>query len=152
MPRLLVSVRNSEEAAVALAAGVDLIDVKEPRSGSLGAATVGVIDGVLRLVNGHRPVSVALGELVDNAAIRANQLATHCRQFPPAFAKIGLARCADRTRWQHELQAAFACLDNETVRVAVAYADLDAARSPEPGTILKVGTCARLRRCALGYL
>ncbi len=71
MPRLLVSVRNSEEAAVALAAVVDLIDVKEPRSGSLGAATVDVIDGVLRLVNGHRPVSVALGELVDSAAIRA---------------------------------------------------------------------------------
>ncbi len=151
MPQLLVSVRDCGEAAVALAADVDLIDVKEPRAGSLGAATVGVIDGVLRLVNGRRPVSVALGELVDNAATRANQLATHCRRYPPAFAKIGLARCADRTSWQQELQAAFACLDSETVRVAVAYADLDAARSPEPGTILNVGNCARLSRSALGY-
>jgi len=149
MPQLLVSVRDCEEAAVALAAGVDLIDVKEPRAGSLGAAKVGVIDGVLRQVNGRRPVSVALGELVDGAASRAQSLAENSRQLPPAFAKIGLAHCAERSSWQKELQAAFSCLHSETVRVAVAYADVGAARSPEPDTILNVGSSLGCRAALL---
>ncbi len=38
MTKLLVSVRSVDEAEMVLEAGVDLIDVKEPRSGSLGAA------------------------------------------------------------------------------------------------------------------
>ena len=38
MSRLLVSVRSAAEAEVALGAGADLIDVKEPSRGSLGAA------------------------------------------------------------------------------------------------------------------
>ena len=39
MTGLLVSVRSASEARVALAAGVDVIDVKEPNRGSLGAAS-----------------------------------------------------------------------------------------------------------------
>jgi uncharacterized protein (UPF0264 family) len=38
MTGLLVSVRDAAEAADALAGGADLIDVKEPNAGSLGAA------------------------------------------------------------------------------------------------------------------
>ncbi len=38
MTRLLVSVRSAAEAEIALSAGADLIDVKEPSRGSLGAA------------------------------------------------------------------------------------------------------------------
>ena len=43
MTKLLVSVRSVAEARIALAGGVDLIDVKEPRRGSLGAADAGII-------------------------------------------------------------------------------------------------------------
>ena len=41
MTGLLVSVRDSSEAQAALKGGVDLIDIKEPRAGALGAASVG---------------------------------------------------------------------------------------------------------------
>ena len=53
MPKLLVSVRNAHEAGLALDAGVDLIDVKEPSRGALGAASPRHIHEILRLVNGR---------------------------------------------------------------------------------------------------
>ena len=37
-PGLLVSVRSADEAIAALAGGADVIDVKEPNRGALGAA------------------------------------------------------------------------------------------------------------------
>ena len=62
MPQLLVSVRDAAEAAAALAGGADVVDVKEPARGALGAADPAVWDAVLRACSGRAPVSVALGE------------------------------------------------------------------------------------------
>src|SRR5437879_2488209 len=64
-PGLLVSVRSSEEAAAALAGGAHVIDIKEPAHGSLGRADDQTVSAVLACVAGRRPVSAALGELVD---------------------------------------------------------------------------------------
>lgn len=61
-PKLLVSVRSPDEARAALAGGADVIDVKEPARGPLGAADPDVILNVLGAVNGRVPVSAALGE------------------------------------------------------------------------------------------
>lgn len=49
-PGLLASVRSVDEARVALAAGVDVIDLKEPSAGALGAVTPAVARAVARLV------------------------------------------------------------------------------------------------------
>src|SRR4051812_42317194 len=64
-PGLLVSVRSPEEALAALTGGADVIDVKEPDRGSLGAADPGTITDIARAVNGRAPVTAAVGELVD---------------------------------------------------------------------------------------
>ena len=74
IPRLLVSVRNAEEALMAVRGGADIIDVKEPSNGSLGRASVEnllAIADVLKLQQQHAdrvrieavPLSVALGEV-----------------------------------------------------------------------------------------
>jgi (5-formylfuran-3-yl)methyl phosphate synthase len=139
MPKLLVSVRNAHEAKIVLAEGVDLIDVKEPRGGSLGAATLDVIAEVIRLAVGQRPVSVALGELAACGAARSADVAERFRNRPPAFVKIGLAQCATNSRWRRDLEVAYAHLPDQTGRVAVAYADFENAQSPEPDEVLEVG-------------
>ena len=67
-PRLLVSVRDADEAVSALAGGADIIDVKEPRRGSLGMADVSQIEAVLQVVRESNPtatVSAALGEAIE---------------------------------------------------------------------------------------
>src|SRR5213082_3340205 len=61
--RLLVSVVSVEEARRALAGGADIIDVKDPNEGALGAPSPRTLSEVVREVGGRAPVSVALGDL-----------------------------------------------------------------------------------------
>ena len=63
--RLLVSVVSAAEARVALAGGADIIDVKDPREGALGAPSPRTLAEVVAAVDGAAPVSVALGDLPD---------------------------------------------------------------------------------------
>ncbi len=62
MTQLLISVRNADEAAQALAAGADIIDLKDPDSGALGALNTEDTRQVLQIVNGRLPVSATVGE------------------------------------------------------------------------------------------
>ena len=61
--RLLVSPMNTEEAQAALAGGADIIDVKNPREGSLGANFPWAIRAVADLAKGRVPVSATIGDL-----------------------------------------------------------------------------------------
>ena len=132
-PGLLVSVRSAQEAASALAGGADLIDVKEPTRGPLGAAEPRVMEEVIAVVGGSVPVSVALGEWSEWAPVR-----------PPdgcAFAKWGLSRLREPVA-----VAVRRVRDNpfSAAPVLVAYADHERAQSPEPEVLAEAA-------CALGF-
>lgn len=133
MTRLLVSVRSAAEAQAALAGGADLIDVKEPRRGSLGAAPSAVRKEVAAAVGAAVPLSAALGELAEFAPAAAAGLQGY------AYAKLGLAQCAQSLDWVARWQSAFANIATPTARVAVAYADYSAAQAPPPEEICTVG-------------
>lgn len=63
--RLLVSVRDPEEAHVAAAGGADFIDCKDPGQGALGGlpvATIGRIVAALRDAGCRLPVSATIGD------------------------------------------------------------------------------------------
>lgn len=62
MALLLVSVRNGGEAVGAVEGGADIVDVKNPLEGSLGASFPWVISEVRRLVPPSIPVSAAIGD------------------------------------------------------------------------------------------
>jgi hypothetical protein len=61
--RLLVTVLNAGEVAAALAGGADIVDVKNPSEGSLGAPAPSTISDVRSAVANRVPVSAALGDL-----------------------------------------------------------------------------------------
>lgn len=131
MTRLLVSVRSAAEAEEALGGGADLIDVKEPSAGSLGAAAPHTIAEVLAQVAGRREVSAALGELREPAAAdRAATLPLGVR-----YAKFGLSGTAN-SDWMPRWQAASACLPRGARAVGVVYADWASAAAPPPGDVL----------------
>jgi uncharacterized protein (UPF0264 family) len=65
----LASVNSLEEARIALAGGADVIDLKEPASGVLGAAPLATIQEVVKFVAGRRLVSATIGDLPSNPAI-----------------------------------------------------------------------------------
>jgi len=58
--KLLVSPISVEEARIALDGGADIIDVKNPKEGSLGANFPDVIQSVKRVIT--KPMSVAIGD------------------------------------------------------------------------------------------
>lgn len=60
--RLLVSVTREEEVAAAVTGGADIIDVKNPAEGSLGAAVPDRIIQIRSLTPAPLPVSVAIGD------------------------------------------------------------------------------------------
>lgn len=61
--RLLVSPMNVTEARSALLGGADILDVKNPKEGSLGANFPWAIRAVVDLANGRVPVSATIGDL-----------------------------------------------------------------------------------------
>src|SRR4051812_283713 len=100
MAGLLVSVRSPAEAEAALAGGAAIIDVKEPDNGALGRAASEVLAGVLAVVAGRRPVSAALGELLEPEGDLPAELARL------AYVKWGLAGCGglEADAWQDRLR------------------------------------------------
>jgi len=66
---LLVSVSDVEEAELALAAGVDLIDLKDPRAGALGALSVGELRDILAAIAGRCATSATTGDMAPDAEV-----------------------------------------------------------------------------------
>jgi uncharacterized protein (UPF0264 family) len=129
MSQLLVSVRSAVEAAAALRGGAALIDVQEPRHGSLGRADSATIGAVLACIAGRTPVSAALGEFLEEPRLPA------VRNL--AYLKWGLAGARSWPNWQAQLSKAVRPLSAPGPRpVAVAYADWRRADAPPPGQVL----------------
>jgi (5-formylfuran-3-yl)methyl phosphate synthase len=134
-PGLLISVRSAEEAAVALAGGADVVDVKEPSRGSLGAVDAAVVASVVDCVAGRVPVSAALGEL---DTFSTGGPCEFLPQLPAgvALVKLGLAGCRARSDWPLRWQAVLAEIAVATKPVAVVYGDWHAAGAPPPDEVL----------------
>lgn len=62
MSQLLISVKNVEEALVARYADVDLIDLKDPNVGALGALNVHIVQNIIETLEGDAVVSATVGE------------------------------------------------------------------------------------------
>lgn len=166
-PRLLVSVRSAEEARLAMEAGVDVIDVKDPNRGSLGAANAEIWHSVLDVVGNAVPCSAACGELADGLAPGTHPadtaileesflhdssrlddfLAQEDQPFQPQFpvggfgyAKIGLSKCARIDDWKKLYQSWMQRLPEGCQAVAVCYADAASAEAPEWALVLREAT------------
>ena len=61
--QMLASVTNLDEAKIALEAGVDIIDLKNPLEGALGALPLDVVSEIVCAVHHQRIVSATIGNL-----------------------------------------------------------------------------------------
>lgn len=130
--RLLVSVRDADEAATALAGGAEIIDAKEPSAGGLGPVAPTTLRAIRAVVPADVPLSAALGDVRTEAEARL----TFSSSFPVLdFAKIGFAGVDDPRLLRRLLAVARAHLSRETALVAVAYADWFLAESLPPEAV-----------------
>ena len=142
--RLLVSVSSAAEASAALAGGADLIDAKDPRSGALGAVSVDVLRDICAKSAGARPVTAALGDADEEAAIE--DTARVFAATGASFVKVGFfgigsaARVATLTAGA--VRGARAAGHATCGVVAVAYADADRSANLAPAAIVEVAAGA----------
>lgn len=145
MSQLLVSVRSVDEATEAIAGGADVIDVKEPSRGSLGMADGPVISEIVSEVARERPISVALGELLDLAG---TNWAAGIDFASLRYLKVGLAGCgalnpAEVGRRVQLLASAAPVEASPLQWVAVAFADWRRAESPRPERVIEMALSAQ---------
>jgi (5-formylfuran-3-yl)methyl phosphate synthase len=122
--KLLVSVVDEWEAREAAAAGADIVDVKNPAEGSLGAPSPAVIQSVRAAVPAHLPVSAAIGDM-PNLPGTAALAALGAARSGAAFVKVGLWGAStepDGIALLRAVRDAVAGVPG-TVLVAAAYAD-----------------------------
>jgi uncharacterized protein (UPF0264 family) len=117
--RLLASVASLAEVEAALELGADILDLKDPASGALGAWSTGRLAQAVARVAGRRPVSATVGDL----PMRPERLLDAARGTAGLgvdIVKIGFFQGGD----QHGCAAALAAAAQEGIRlVAVLMAD-----------------------------
>ena len=116
MTALLASVASLDEALV-IEDCVDVVDLKDPRAGALGALPVERVAEIVQYLGARRIVSAALGTFVDEASVV--HAAAAMAATGADFVKIGLA---DSARGSGVLCAAAASTQRSRL-VAVMFAD-----------------------------
>jgi uncharacterized protein (UPF0264 family) len=82
-------VRDAAEAELAIGAGADIVDLKDPDAGALGALPPATIESCVRAIGARVPVSATVGDLpLDATGIHAAVLATASHGVD--YVKLGL--------------------------------------------------------------
>jgi (5-formylfuran-3-yl)methyl phosphate synthase len=147
--RLLVSVVDVGEARAAAAAGADIVDVKNPAEGSLGAPSPSVIADIRAAVPVALPVSAAIGDM-PNLPGTAALAALGAAHSGATFVKVGLWGASTEADAIALLRAVREAAPDALV-VAGAYAD--ARRVPHaplaPEALPRVARAAGVDACLL---
>ncbi len=134
--RLLVSVVSATEARRALAGGADIIDVKDPAEGALGAPSPRVLSEVVAAVGAAAPVSVALGD--DPGLPHTAALAARGAELAGAtYLKVGLRGVGELDGAVALLRAVADAVSPITAVIAAGYADAATLDPPalEPASL-----------------
>lgn len=120
MTGMLASVKNLVEAELVLNANVDIIDLKQPEFGALGALPVELVAEIVAKINGNCPVSATVGDLPMDAEVIFNAVSNMAKTGVD-FVKIGFFPDGD---WLSIVQK-LANLTENTRLIAVLFADTE---------------------------
>ncbi|WP_417389520.1 (5-formylfuran-3-yl)methyl phosphate synthase [Gimesia sp.] len=146
--QLLVSVRNCEEIAPAIAGGCDILDFKDPAHGALGQVDETTLRAVMEYCQQYSvtlPLSMALGELCEWKREQKGL------KIPPeiTYLKIGFSDSSGSKNWSSDWQNLIQRIEESSGHqhqwIAVAYADWKQADSLAPDEVLEA---ASENRCA----
>jgi dihydroneopterin aldolase len=131
MTMMLASVRSLDEALIGLEGGADLIDLKEPSRGALGALDHAAVRICVQAIGARRPVSATIGDLPSMDPQAMTAAVERMAATGVDFIKIGF--------FSHpralECATALADLTCETQLIAVIFADEPWSMDPSPSGI-----------------
>lgn len=119
MTLMLASVTGAREAEIALAGGADIIDLKDPRAGALGALAAEAVREAVAAIAGRRPVSAVTGDLIEPPRVR--EAAERMAATGVDYVKVGFLPGCDADA----IAAALKPLAARTPLVAVLFGDAD---------------------------
>jgi uncharacterized protein (UPF0264 family) len=136
--RLLVSVRDAGEAAIAVRGGAAVIDAKEPARGSLGQVDAETLELIRDAIGPRARMSAALGDVTTENDIAA---AFDAVRAPVQFVKLAFRGIHDAPRLATLVREAVRRAEGHPARprvVAVAYADWRRAESLAPEAVGRI--------------
>jgi uncharacterized protein (UPF0264 family) len=148
MMQLMISVLSAEEARVAAANGADILDVKNPAEGSLGAQFPRVIKQVVDAAAGHLKVSAAIGDM-PNLPGTASLAALGAAVCGVDYIKVGLfgSHTEDEAVFLlREVRQAL-CDYPSVVLIAAGYADFQRAGTLNPRLLPRLAAKAGAAGC-----
>ncbi|MBS3648366.1 dihydroneopterin aldolase [Pseudaminobacter sp. 19-2017] len=119
MTKMLASVADAAEAEIALSGGADIVDLKDPKAGALGAVEPAVIGQVVAAVASRAATSAVCGDLPMVPEIIARQ-AEEIASTKVDYVKIGFFPSADA----RACAEAVTSLARRSKLIAVLFADL----------------------------
>ncbi len=147
--RLMISVTSKEEAREALMGGAEILDVKNPAEGSLGAQTPGVIRNIKALSSGSVEISAAIGDM-PNLPGTAALAALGAASCGADYIKVGLYGMRSETEAESILcEVQKAVQDFNASVIAAAYADFHRAGTLNPECLPRITASAGIRGCLL---
>jgi len=149
--KLLISVTTTSEVPAAVQGGADIIDVKNPAEGALGASPPSVICSVREATPDHLPVSAALGD-VPNLPGTISLAALGAADCGVQYVKIGLMgprRAADALRMLETVCRAVNEYAPQTLVIASAYADAQRVDAFPPRDLPALAADAGVHGCLL---
>ena len=149
--RLLVSVASPDDAREAVSGGADIVDAKDPGMGALGAVTLVRLAAIRAAVGSARPLTAALGDLVDEA--NAESQARAYAQAGAGLVKMGLLGTTTATHAALLTAAAVrGASTGASGVVVVAYADASAALSMSAAAVIDIAARGAARGVLLDTL
>lgn len=119
MTGMLASVNSVEESLQALAANVDIIDLKQPALGALGALETDLVKRIVNAIDGRCPVSATIGDLPMQPEI-VYQAVKAMAETGVDYIKIGFFPGDD---WQGTLEKLASLAQQNLALIAVLFAD-----------------------------
>lgn len=147
--RLMISVVSSAEAQLALQGGAEILDIKNPAEGALGAQPPGVIREIADLVSQKASISAAIGDM-PNLPGTAALAALGAAACGVEFVKVGLYGPRSVTEAIVLLQEMRrAVKDFGASIIAAAYADFQRAGTLDPAYLPRIAALAGIQGCLI---
>lgn len=132
--KLLISVVDVDETIAALKGGADIIDVKNPREGSLGANFPWIINEIKQIIPKSVEMSCTLGD-VPYLPGTVSLAALGCASLSPDYIKVGLYGAKNKEEALEVMRAVVRSVEdvNDEIRIiASGYADFRRVGSLDP--------------------
>ena len=128
MTGMLASVTSVKEAEIVLNAGVDIIDIKNPHEGALGALDINAVKDIVRFVNHKCITSATIGDIDSNDPMFLNYI-DNMAETNVDYVKVGLFDTKPSSSFMRDIINAV----NKGIKIVVVlfaenYQGLDAVR------------------------